>query len=82
VVGADDGGVVVVVVASHPAALALLIPRAVGTVLAVGVDIVLPGRGLHLADEDAEDGDAGGDDGYAGLGVAPDIEVDAVVWWT
>jgi len=37
---------------------------------------------LHLADEDAEDGDAGGDDGYAGLGVAPDIEVDAVVWWT
>ena len=39
-------------------------------------EIVALGGGLDVADEDAEDGDAGCDDGYAGLGVSPDVEVD------
>jgi len=38
-------------------------------------------RGLDLAEEDAEDGDRGRDDGHAGFGVAPDEEDDAVVWF-
>ena len=43
-------------------------------------EVVALRRGLDVADEDAEDGDAGGDDCHAGLGVAPDVEVDGGAW--
>ena len=39
-------------------------------------DVVAAGGGLDVADEDSENRDAGGDDGYAGFGVTPDEQVD------
>ena len=38
--------------------------------------IVASSRGLDVADEDSQDWNAGGDDGHAGFGVAPDEEID------
>jgi hypothetical protein len=53
-----------------------LVRRSVGAgVVAIG-EVVPAGAGLDVADEDAEDGDAGCDDCDAGFGVAPDVEVD------
>ena len=46
-----------------------------------GAEVSLPGGGalaVGVADEHAKHGDAGGDDGRADLGVAPDEEGDAV----
>jgi len=57
---------------------AVLAPQRRGGALAVRVgEVVLLGRRADLAHEHAQHGDAGGDDGHAGLGVAPDEEVDA-----
>ncbi len=67
---ARDGDEATKVVAGHArlnAVKGAQVPRSGGRALPVGV-----------ADEHAEHGDAGGDDGRADLGVAPDKEGDAV----
>jgi hypothetical protein len=49
-----------------------ILPRPIG-------NIVLSGRGLDFADEDSKDGDRSCNNSYAGLGVAPNEEIDAVI---
>jgi len=78
VLGADDNGGAVV--ALHPAALGIL-GAVIRMSLPFGADIVLSsGRCVGLTYKDTKNWDTSSNDGYTRLGVAPNEEVDPVVW--